>query len=156
MPIGFEQRRRPLLVIVAVTYLVVGVSVYGRILDTFFVADDFSYLDAIKTTGTPSIVFSALAERYFRPMVVLVYYMNYQASGMEPWSYHVSVVLLNVVNAWLIFLLARALAPPPRSYQRSLACCFSSSVDTLRRSPGSEGWQIPWSRSLFCLRCCCF
>ncbi len=94
-------------------YLVVGVTVYARILQTFFVADDFAYLHDIAVSKSPSIIFSALAGRYFRPMVVLSYYLNYQISALDPFSYHLTAVLLNVVNAWLVFLLGRALAAPP-------------------------------------------
>ena len=57
------------------------------------------------------MIFSVLAGRYFRPAVVFVYYVNYQLSGLSPWTYHVSVVLIHVVNAWLVFLLGRSMAP---------------------------------------------
>jgi len=96
---------------VALAYLILGLVAYGRILDTFFVADDFSYLDELSRAESPAVIFSALAGRYFRPAVVLVYYLNYQLSGLSPWTYHLSVVLVHVVNAWLIFLLGRAIAP---------------------------------------------
>jgi protein O-mannosyl-transferase len=94
-------------------YLAVGVTVYARILPSFFVADDFAYLHEIAVSQSPSIIFSALAGRYFRPMVVFAYYLNYQISALDPFSYHLTVVLLNVGNAWLVFLLGRALAAPP-------------------------------------------
>jgi len=92
-------------------YVLIGVGAYASVLQTFFVADDFSYLDAIASTPSPSVIFSPLAGRYFRPAVVLVYYLNYQLSELSPWTYHVSVVLMNVANAWLVFLLGRTLAP---------------------------------------------
>ena len=57
------------------------------------------------------MIFSALAGRYFRPSVVLVYYLNYLVSGLSPWSYHVSLVLIHVANSWLVFLLGRQLTP---------------------------------------------
>ena len=90
---------------IALGYLVVGLVAYGRILGTFFVADDFSYLDEMSRAESPAVIFSALAGRYFRPAVVLVYYVNYQLSGLSPWTYHLSVVFVHVVNAWLLFLL---------------------------------------------------
>ena len=57
----------------AAAYLVVGLAVYARILGTFFVADDFSYLDELSKAQSPAVIFSALAGRYFRPAVVFVY-----------------------------------------------------------------------------------
>jgi hypothetical protein len=104
-------RNRVLHAVIGLTYLAVGLGVYRNILHTFFLADDFSYLDAIKDAPSASVVFSPLAERYFRPSVVLVYYLNYQLSGLDPLSYHLSVVVVHVLNAWLIFLLGRAMAP---------------------------------------------
>ena len=95
----------------AVAYLLLGFAAYWRILGTFFVADDFAYLIELSRTSSPAVIFSALAGRYFRPAVVFVYYANYQLSGLSPWTYHASVVLVHVVNAWLIFKLGRAIAP---------------------------------------------
>ena len=46
-------------------------------------------------------------------MVVLAYYVNYQISALDPVSYHLTVVLLNVVNSFLVFLLGRTLGAPP-------------------------------------------
>jgi 4-amino-4-deoxy-L-arabinose transferase-like glycosyltransferase len=97
--------------LVGVTYLALGIAVYAGILNTFFVADDFSYLDAIQTSNSPAVIFSPLAERYFRPSVVLVYYLNYQLAGLDSWTYHLSVVLMNACNAWLVFLLGSRLSP---------------------------------------------
>jgi protein O-mannosyl-transferase len=99
----------------AVVYAGIGLLAYARILNTFFVADDFAFLDVISRAPSISVIFSALAERYFRPVVVLVYYLNYKISGLSPWTYHVSIVLVHAVNAWLVFLLGRTLDPerPP-------------------------------------------
>ncbi len=95
----------------AVIYSIVGVAAYWTILPTFFVADDFAYLIEMSKAESPAVIFSPLAGRYFRPVVVLVYYLNYQLSALEPWTYHASVVLVHIVNAWLVFLLGRAIAP---------------------------------------------
>jgi hypothetical protein len=97
--------------LVAIAYVVIAFVVYAPVLNAFFLADDFAYLDAIKTTGSPSVMFTPLAERYFRPMAMFVYYANYQISGLAPTSYHVTMLLVHVMNTWLVFLLGRQLAP---------------------------------------------
>jgi hypothetical protein len=107
--------------LVAVTYLAIGIGVYAGILNTYFVADDFSYLDAIETAKSPAVVFSPLAARYFRPSVVAVYYLNYLVAGLDSWTYHLSVVLMNVGNAWLVFLLGRKLSPARHAVVPALA-----------------------------------
>jgi hypothetical protein len=114
---GSSGRQWPL----AIVYLAIGLGLYSRILGTFFVADDFAYLDAIVQAKSPAVIFSPLAERYFRPAVVFVYYVNYQLSALSPWTYHVSVVLMHVVNAWLVFLLGRGLAPVNSPFVPALA-----------------------------------
>jgi len=93
--------------LLALGYAAVGLCLYAPILGSFFLADDFAYLDAIKATGSPSVMFSALAGRYFRPMAMFVYYANYQVSGLSPWSYHLSMLGVHLLNTWLVFLLGR-------------------------------------------------
>jgi hypothetical protein len=88
-----------------------GFAAYASVLGTFFVADDFAYLDAIRTSSSPRVIFSPLAGRYFRPMVMFVYYGNWLLSHTNPWTYHVSVVLIHVCNGWLVYLLGRRLFP---------------------------------------------
>lgn len=90
-------------------FVSIGIAAYWQIMPTFFVADDFAYLDAIQNAQSPFVAFEALAGRYFRPLVVFVYYINYQLSGLNPWSYHLSVVLFNAICAWLVFLFAMEL-----------------------------------------------
>src|SRR5262245_26608714 len=101
--------RRNLLV--ALLYLLVGIAAYARIIGSFFVSDDLTYLELMSTAWSPLVALLPLAERYFRPLVVLVYYVNYQMFGMSPASYHLSLVLMNIINAWLVFLLALRLLP---------------------------------------------
>jgi len=98
-------------ILVALLYLIVGIGVYARIIGSFFVSDDFNYLELISTASSPFVAFLPLAERYFRPLVVLVYYVNYRMFGMSPESYHLSVVFMNAINAWLVFLLGLRLLP---------------------------------------------
>jgi protein O-mannosyl-transferase len=92
-------------------YLVVGIGIYARILPTYFVADDFAFLELVASAASPDVILAPLAGRYFRPGVVAVYYLNYLLAGLSPWPYHLTVVLINVVNAWLVFQLGRTLSP---------------------------------------------
>ena len=96
---------------VALIYIGVGLAAYARVIPTFFTADDFAYLEVI-SRAPATVVFSPLAERYFRPLVVLVYYLNYQLAGLNAWTYHLSVIVMNIANAWLVFLLGRHVFPP--------------------------------------------
>lgn len=104
-----NEKRLPWLI--AIAYLTIGFVLYAPVLNAFFLADDFAYLDSIKTMGSPAVMFTPLAGRYFRPMAMFVYYANYQISGLDPTSVHVTMLLVHVVNTWLVFLLGRQLAP---------------------------------------------
>jgi hypothetical protein len=92
-------------------YLLIGFAAYFNILRNYFVADDFPFLHLVASSSSIGVVFAPLAERYFRPAVVALYYINYQVAGLSPLAYHVSLLLIHVCNTWLVFLLARRLAP---------------------------------------------
>ena len=83
------------------------------ILGTYFLSDDFAYLHDIAAAHSPSIILSALAERYFRPMVVFVYYRTTRSPVSIRSPITRRIVLLNVVDASLVFFLGRALSAPP-------------------------------------------
>lgn len=96
---------------VAALYALVGFAVYARILDDFFLADDWAFLAPIEQTPSVGVLFSPLAERYFRPMVVLVYYLNFKLSGLAPLTYHVSLVAIHVASAVLLYVFGRRALP---------------------------------------------
>lgn len=88
----------------AIALAMVVLALYWPVLDTYFVADDFAYLWAISSAHSPSVIFSALAERYFRPAVVALYYLNYSSSGLAPLTYHVTVVIVHGAAAWMLYV----------------------------------------------------
>lgn len=92
-------------------YLLIGFAVFFNILGMSFVADDYPFLHLVATAPSVGVVFSPLAERYFRPAVVFLYYVNYQLAGLSPVPYHVTLLLVHICNTWLIFLLARRVSP---------------------------------------------
>lgn len=105
----------------AALFVVLGVAAYAPILASNFTADDWEYLFILDTSHSVLVCFAPLVERYLRPLVVFLYYANFKAFGLWALPYHLSVVLLHVLNAWLLCLLAVAMDPRRRGWIGILA-----------------------------------
>jgi tetratricopeptide (TPR) repeat protein len=95
--------------IVVLILLVFGFLIYGNTLGAFFQLDDHtSILKDYSIHSLRSI--GKIWER--RPATFISYLtfaLNYQWSGLQPWSYHLVNLLIHVASAWLVFLFARDL-----------------------------------------------
>jgi hypothetical protein len=90
-------------------YLAGGLLVFSPVLSAWFVADDWDFLTLVAQAVSPAIAFTPLVGRFIRPLVVATYYVNYGLFGLWPLPYHLVVVVVHAVDAWLVSLLARAL-----------------------------------------------
>src|SRR6266508_1342974 len=98
-----EPRGRFLLISVA-GFLAAGLVLYFRALTIPFVADDWEFLILIDTPRSIVVCFELLVGRFVRPLVMLTYYTGYKLFGLWPLPYHLAVILLHSVNAWLLCL----------------------------------------------------
>ena len=94
----------------------IAFEVYGRALHGPFAYDDFSL--PFYKPGFPTEVFAAWVTGV-RPILMLSYWLNYQLSGRNPFSYHLLSLMFHLMNSGLVFLLlrrilARALVDRPR------------------------------------------
>ncbi len=90
-------------------YVAIGLLVYARILNAWFVADDWDFLLLVAKAKSALVCFTPLVGRFLRPLVVGTYYVNYQLFGLRPFPYHLTLVVINGVNAWIAYLLAARL-----------------------------------------------
>jgi hypothetical protein len=90
-------------------YLAGGLLAFSPVLTAWFVADDWDFLVLVAKATSPTIAFTPLVGRFIRPLVVATYYVNYGFFGLWPFPYHLVVVLVHAVDAWLVSLLARGL-----------------------------------------------
>jgi len=90
-------------------YLAIGLLTFAPIMNAWFVADDWDFLILVAKATNPSICFVPLVGRFLRPLVMATYYVNYHLFGLQPFPYHVMLVLLHAVNAWLVCVLATRL-----------------------------------------------
>lgn len=91
--------------VTAAVFAAVGILLYSASMRSGFVADDWDFLLLVDHAPSAAIAFEPLVDRFFRPWVVLIYYVNYKAFGMWPLPFHLTVVLLHALNAWLLCLL---------------------------------------------------
>jgi hypothetical protein len=90
----------------AIVYLTIGVAAFAPVLTTQFVSDDWDFLIIVAHARSALVAFQPLVGRFVRPLVVLTYYVNYKLFGLWTFPYHLTVVLLHVLSAWLVCLLA--------------------------------------------------
>jgi tetratricopeptide (TPR) repeat protein len=84
-------------------FLFVAFEIYGPALSGPFILDDV-YLPFFN----PNLVNQPLRIwANVRPLLMATYWVNYQISGIEPYSYHWVSVFLHVLNAMLAFALVR-------------------------------------------------
>jgi hypothetical protein len=98
----------------ALSFLVIGLAAYAPILGTGFLGDDWMFLDLVSRAEDASVAFAPLNSRYTRPLIVLVYYVQYHVFGLWPIPGHLLVVALHVFNAWLVVQLLLRIAPAPQ------------------------------------------
>src|SRR5579884_1181758 len=111
------ERRRwwPWLVAIAVVVAAVF-EIYGPALSGPFLLDDQRLpYDA----PDPPQMLRAWAWGV-RPLLMYSYWLNYQAAGQDPWSYHVVNVILHLLNGALVWLIVRRLLKRIESDRRRL------------------------------------
>jgi protein O-mannosyl-transferase len=96
--------RWPFLAAAAVAVIVVFWA-YGPVIHGDFVFDDYAL--AYTLPGTASLMEWI---RNVRPVLQLSYWLNFQLSGQDPFSYHVINLLVHCITSGLIFLIVRRLA----------------------------------------------
>ena len=88
---------------------------------TWFVSDDYGCLVAFHRLSFAGFLrmfhtdLSTLVEgeagQEIRPFYALFYFVNYRLWGMNPFGYHLCAICAHLVNALLLFLIARRFAP---------------------------------------------
>jgi hypothetical protein len=113
------MNRRSVLLVFALG--LVGLALYGRSLAGGFVYDDHWYIQhnpAIRTLDwasffthpeTTALSGTGLEQDVYRPLVTLSYAWSYRWWKLDPFPYHLENILLHIVNAWLLFWIARSL-----------------------------------------------
>jgi tetratricopeptide (TPR) repeat protein len=81
-----------------------AVEVYGRVLHSPFVFDDFVLPYYKRGFDTESFIAWV---GNVRPLLMLSYWFNFQISGRDTYSYHVVNLLIHCANSGIVFLIVR-------------------------------------------------
>ena len=99
--------------------ILIGGGVYANSLPNFFVYDDRVTVEEnlfIRDWTNLGRFFSSdyysRAEEYsFRPLVTLTYFIDYSLSGLRPWGYHLTNLILHILTGIVIFFLSKKILP---------------------------------------------
>ncbi len=95
--------------IAGLTLLVFGFLIYGNTLGAFFQLDDHTSIIRDYSVHSLRHIGKIWERRPATFISYLTFALNYQWSGLQPWSYHLVNLLIHVASAWLVFLFARDL-----------------------------------------------
>lgn len=106
--------------------LVLAFVVYGPALSGPFVLDDL-YLPFFKP-NFPNVLWAWI--RGLRPVLMFSYWLNFQFSGQQPYSYHVLNVLLHFLDSVVIFFIVRRVLQWAKSDEKlwNLLSAFAAGV----------------------------
>lgn len=107
--------------------VIVSFAVYGNTLKNGFVYDDeFTIVNntLIKSLyNLPKLFqkdyFTLSGEGTYRPVVTLTYLLDYALYGLQPWGYHLTNVLLHVINGVLLYIFLSLITEPSITNNKS-------------------------------------
>ena len=94
------------------TLAAVGALAYNNILDDFFLSDDFDLIGGVLGGDLP-FVWGRSHGGFFRPLFILSYYLDAILWGPNPVGFHLSNLLIHVLNAFLVYALTCRLVHYP-------------------------------------------
>jgi len=103
--------------IIIAVLIIAGFLVYVNAFPNKFVWDDeeqivnnavireWGNLPVILTSGTFYAGGAGLSGSFYRPLVSLFYFLNYQIWGLQPWGFHLFQIIFHLINVVLVYLL---------------------------------------------------
>jgi hypothetical protein len=89
-------------------YALAGAAAYGDVLGHFFLSDDFEQIGRV-LEGDLSFVWGTSHGGFFRPVFILSYYLDGALWGRNPFGFHLTNLLLHVLDSFLVYALTRRL-----------------------------------------------
>lgn len=92
-------------------FTIIGIAVFSRALDVFFISDDFVVLSTV-LAGKFSPTWARTQGGFFRPLFTLTFFIDYAIWGLRPIGFHLTNLVLHVLNSLLLVLFTRRLVRP--------------------------------------------
>lgn len=98
-------------IVVFLGLLILNFLIYSKVLGSFFISDDFDWLNIVSSSKT--VLLSFVGNYYgahgvggsFRPLVAVFFYLSRLVFGLNPFGYHFVQILFHAVSAFLIWLI---------------------------------------------------
>jgi hypothetical protein len=89
----------------------IGFSFFSLVLDnTFWHGDDFNYLiQALRVGENWHAVFSTRLHQTFQPIPNLIFFLEFEAFGINAKAYYLFNIFVHSINAFLVYLLVRTM-----------------------------------------------
>ena len=115
-PRAYNLRAAASFALICLAIITVSIVAFKSIMHTFFIADDATLLTNLRhfeyflkhLTGD-------WGAGFYRPLIDLFFYVDYQIWGKDPFGYHVTNVLMHALNGILVFSLATRLTGDKRT-----------------------------------------
>jgi hypothetical protein len=144
-----DERQLPL-TIAAALMVVATVAVYWPALGASFLGDDFMILHRLRALAHPTDVirfFRGEFFEYYRPLGFVSHAIDWAIAGQNPRQFHLTNLLIHIVNTILVLLIGRALSPRP------LAGLLAAALFALHPSNNEA---VVWMSARFDLLATCF
>ncbi len=115
------MKNKKVLGLVFLTFFFLSLLTYYKTFSNDFIHDDqfqilknqwltdFSYLPEILTSSVWSFNEYITEEVYYRPLMHVIFFIEYQFFGVNPIGYHLVNVFIHTINAFLIFIVLKSL-----------------------------------------------
>ena len=148
-PPAFHERRLPP-TIAAALMVVATVALYWPALGAGFLGDDFMILHRLRALAHATDVtrfFRGEFFEYYRPLGFVSHAIDWAIAGQNPRQFHLTNLLIHIVNTILVLLIGRALSPRP------LAGLLAAALFALH---ASNNEAVVWMSARFDLLATCF
>jgi hypothetical protein len=149
LPPTSDERRLPL-TIAAALMVVATVALYWPALGAGFLGDDFMILHRLRALERPTDVirfFRGEFFEYYRPLGFISHAIDWAIAGQNPHEFHLTNLLIHVVNTILVLLIGRELSARP------LAGLLAAALFALH---ASNNEAVVWMSARFDLLATCF
>ncbi|MBD2482742.1 hypothetical protein [Planktothrix sp. FACHB-1365] len=93
---------------ILIVSIVLSVIIYFPIINSFFLSDDFTWIYQIQTQGIFG-VWTTAPDVFFRPIISILLFLDYQIWGLNPVGYHLTNIIFHGICSFFVYLISSQL-----------------------------------------------